>query len=215
MDPKEVREKTVRDAKTALILDAGMKVFAEKGYHGTRLEDIAAAAGFSKAALYNYYDSKEAIFLSLAVREYERLYEKLTAQVDPSQSLAANLERVLRAILELCGEHFALLLEVSDFRVTTGPDVAALAQQHAALAGDLRERFLRMQRVFTGMMAAARARGEVHSPLSDQALASFLGAQIRGVMFQWKLAGAKGDIRRDVRDVLEFCLRGMRAGGAA
>jgi len=215
MDPREVREKTVRDAKTALILDAGMKVFAEKGFHGTRLEDIAAAAGFSKAALYNYYDSKESIFLSLAVREYERLYEKLRSQVDPSQPLAVNLERALRAILELCGEHFGLLLEVSDFHGTAGPDVAALAHEHAALAGDLRERFLRMESLFTGMMSAARARGEVGSPLSDRALASYVSAQIRGVMFQWKLAGRKGDIGGDVRDALEFCLRGMRAGGAA
>jgi len=61
-NPKEVRDQTVRDAKTNLILDSALKVFSEKGYHETRLEDVAAAAGFSKASLYNYYEDKEEIF---------------------------------------------------------------------------------------------------------------------------------------------------------
>jgi hypothetical protein len=68
MDPKENRERVIKDAKCALILNAAKKLFDAKGYWETRLEDIAADVGFSKASLYNYYPDKESLFLSLAIR---------------------------------------------------------------------------------------------------------------------------------------------------
>ena len=44
------------------ILDAALVSFAEKGYKGTNLRDLAAGLGLSKSALYRHYDSKEAIW---------------------------------------------------------------------------------------------------------------------------------------------------------
>jgi AcrR family transcriptional regulator len=79
MDAKENRDQIVRDAKSSLILDAALKMFAEKGFHETRLDDIAAAAGFSKASLYNYYADKEAIFLHIIIRMHEKIIEALKA----------------------------------------------------------------------------------------------------------------------------------------
>jgi len=60
----EIREKTKKQ-----ILDAGLKVFAVKGYHGTSISDIAKEAGVSKGLAYNYFKSKkelaEAVLLNL------------------------------------------------------------------------------------------------------------------------------------------------------
>lgn len=47
---------------SARLLSAAQHVFATTGYDAARIQDIAAEAGFSKAAFYLYYDSKEAIF---------------------------------------------------------------------------------------------------------------------------------------------------------
>jgi AcrR family transcriptional regulator len=47
------------------LLDAAGQVFAERGFHGATLDDVAATAGVSKGALYHYFDSKEAVFLAL------------------------------------------------------------------------------------------------------------------------------------------------------
>lgn len=210
MDPREAREKAVRDAKAGLILDAALKVFAQSGYHSTRLEDIAAAAGFSKGSLYNYYDSKEAIFLSLAIREYERLCEKLSDRLDPQRALAENVEAVLRTVFELFGEHFALLLEISDVRAMSGLELESLAKQHDALMIDFRHWVHETQTLFVAILSAARARGELRSPLDDKVLAAYIGAQLRGVLFDWKIAGRKGDIDQTVRQALEFVLHGVR-----
>ncbi len=210
MDPREAREKAVRDAKAGLILDAALKVFARNGYHSTRLEDIAAAAGFSKGSLYNYYDSKEVIFLSLAIREYERLCERLADRLDPRKALAENIEVLLRTVFEVFGEHFALLLEISDVRAMSGMELESLAKQHAVLMQDFRHWVRETQALFETILSAARARRELQSSLDDGVLARFIGAQLRGVLFDWKIAGRTGDIDQSVQQALEFVLHGVR-----
>lgn len=48
------------------ILDAARKLFREKGYYATTMQDIADAVGLQKASLYHYIRSKEALLLKIA-----------------------------------------------------------------------------------------------------------------------------------------------------
>lgn len=57
-----------KQARPGEILDAALKVFAEKGFAAARMEDIARAAGVTKGTIYLYFENKEAVFKSL-VRE--------------------------------------------------------------------------------------------------------------------------------------------------
>ena len=50
------------------ILQTALALFAERGYAGTSMSDIAGALGLSKAALYRHYESKQAIFDSIVAR---------------------------------------------------------------------------------------------------------------------------------------------------
>lgn len=56
------RRKAVSDLKRGLILDAARKVFEAEGLDGASLRAIAAAAGYTPAALYFHFDSKEGIY---------------------------------------------------------------------------------------------------------------------------------------------------------
>ncbi|MGY2906238.1 TetR/AcrR family transcriptional regulator [Bradyrhizobium sp. URHC0002] len=56
------RRKAVSDLKRELILDAARKVFEADGLEGTSLRAIAATAGYTPAALYFHFESKEAIY---------------------------------------------------------------------------------------------------------------------------------------------------------
>ena len=47
------------------ILDAALDLFAEKGFFGTSLRDVAAAVGVRESALYNYFPGKDALFEAL------------------------------------------------------------------------------------------------------------------------------------------------------
>jgi len=59
---KSVRQQAVSELKRSLILDAARKVFEAEGLDGASLRAIASAAGYTPAALYFHFDSKEAIY---------------------------------------------------------------------------------------------------------------------------------------------------------
>lgn len=55
------------------ILDAALKVFAEQGYSGTTMDAVAAASGLSKPTLYQYFDSKEALFQAMMLGKRDQM----------------------------------------------------------------------------------------------------------------------------------------------
>ncbi len=55
-----------------LLLDSAIDVFAEKGYHGASLDDVAEAAGFTKGAVYSNFTRKSDLFRALLEREAGR-----------------------------------------------------------------------------------------------------------------------------------------------
>jgi TetR/AcrR family acrAB operon transcriptional repressor len=97
--------KRLQGAKTrAELLAAGIKVFAERGYHRARLDDIAAAAGTTKGALYWHFADKEDFLAAMLEKLIER-WNKQEAERIPMQgdaldfllsSLARFAERLLR-----------------------------------------------------------------------------------------------------------------------
>jgi AcrR family transcriptional regulator len=65
-----------------LLLDAAIGVFAEKGYHGASLDDVADAAGFTKGAVYSNFTRKSDLFRALLEREAGRYDQALTQTVE-------------------------------------------------------------------------------------------------------------------------------------
>lgn len=61
--------------KRKQILDGARQMFLSKGFEGTSMQDVARAAGVSKGTLYVYFDSKEAMFEALVVKECGRLQD--------------------------------------------------------------------------------------------------------------------------------------------
>src|ERR1700761_7277297 len=71
MEP-DTNEQTVRwtrrkNERPGEILDAALRVFAEKGFSAARMEDIAKAAGVTKGTIYLYFENKEQVFKSLVL----------------------------------------------------------------------------------------------------------------------------------------------------
>jgi AcrR family transcriptional regulator len=60
----------------ARIVDAATTLFAERGWQGTHVRDVAREAGCTKPALYYHFESKEALFLACVRRQVARLRER-------------------------------------------------------------------------------------------------------------------------------------------
>ena len=54
-----------RPPRREVILDCAARLFAERGYEGTTLGDLAAAASIAKATLFHYFSTKEKILFEL------------------------------------------------------------------------------------------------------------------------------------------------------
>jgi AcrR family transcriptional regulator len=63
------------------ILKESVRLFSEKGYHGTSMRDIASSSECSLPTLYYYYKNKVDLFYEVAYKEFVLLIERLNAQV--------------------------------------------------------------------------------------------------------------------------------------
>jgi len=74
------------------IIDGARRVFFEKGFDGASMDEVAKAAGVSKATIYVYFSSKEELFEALVLNDRARSAEHLFV-VDPSIDDVAGLLR--------------------------------------------------------------------------------------------------------------------------
>jgi AcrR family transcriptional regulator len=91
------RKKAVGDLKRRLILDAARGVFEAEGLDGASLRAIAARAGYTPAALYFHFDSKEAIYAEVLLRSLARLGDAVTRATARAKSPADRLRAAAMA----------------------------------------------------------------------------------------------------------------------
>jgi AcrR family transcriptional regulator len=82
------------------ILDAALAMFADKGYYGTSLRDVAGAVGIRESAIYNYFPGKEALFEALLMAESALKNERLSAILDTPHGDREALEQLAEFVLE-------------------------------------------------------------------------------------------------------------------
>ncbi len=128
------------DLKRDEILDAAASCFAERSYPAASMNDIAAACGTSKARLYHYYTSKEALLFDLLDRYTQRLL-LLIAQVEATaqrRSLSDRdaLHELIRSFLQeyetSATRHVALLNDIK-FLSTEVDGAAGVSQRELIL----------------------------------------------------------------------------------
>ena len=94
--PKNADGQRTRQA----ILDAALDLFADKGFFGTSLRDVAAAVGVRESALYNYFAGKDALFDALLEAHQTTRTERMTSLIEaPIADGRALLEQLAATTL--------------------------------------------------------------------------------------------------------------------
>jgi AcrR family transcriptional regulator len=99
MQEKLTPERRKELTRTAL-LDAAQAIFAERGYYGVGLEEIAQAAGFSKGAIYSNFGSRQKLFLAVLERRNQRLLDAYGQLLDGNAAHRASAADVARVWAE-------------------------------------------------------------------------------------------------------------------
>ena len=90
----ELREQR-RERNAREIQQAAMSLFAERGYAGVTVEDIAGEAGISERTFFRYFASKDHLLVAEASRRIEVIHESLTGQPDELDAWTALRNAVL------------------------------------------------------------------------------------------------------------------------
>ncbi len=123
---------TKRRPKTiTALLDAAMELFAEQGYGATSIPEICVRAGLTKGAFYSNFANKDALFLALLSRSWERRADWIRRSMPAAEFLAAEEsgKRPSLAHLEVDRQWTLVSMEFS-LHAIRQPDVAALLVEH-------------------------------------------------------------------------------------
>jgi AcrR family transcriptional regulator len=91
------------------VLDTAMVVFARKGFHQARMDDIVNESGLSKGAIYWYFKSKDDILLELIEHIFQQEMDYLRTLVVESHSVSACLEQFTRHTMRTASEMTSFL----------------------------------------------------------------------------------------------------------
>ena len=92
--------RTQEDAEKTkqMILDAGIRIFAEQGYYHTSMEEIAKAANVTRGAVYWHFKSKEDFILAMADSIYTETSERISLYFSRGTTLGDKLSETIKNI---------------------------------------------------------------------------------------------------------------------
>jgi AcrR family transcriptional regulator len=196
------RKRLSAEDRRAAILDAALEIFSRHGYNGTSIDEIATAAGISKALIYEHFPSKKDLHVSLLERHVQDIFLRLAETADTKDPGEVRLRNGVNAFLEWAETHreaFRLL-----FRDTFERDVADVLE--------------RLQNQATGAIAALMAAepalqgagGDAPDlALAIEAMAQQLSGGVQSLAIWWQ---QHPDIEREwlVDRVMDYAWVGLK-----
>src|SRR5437899_12444356 len=200
MLPRAVSERTAD--RRAELLEAAVRVFAAKGFHASRVGDIAEEAGVAHGLLYHYFRSKEEV-LETSFREG---WEVLATETDRIESSGVSLREQLR--------RFARIY-LGSWLVT--PELIAVLVREIARSSNVGNRaddvgviFRSLQR----MIASAQERGEVRADCNARLASWVVYGALEEILTGWvlgQLPTEEEDVERAVVTVVDVAYAGLAA----
>lgn len=94
------RKKEPRSVHRENIASAASALFMEKGIAATSMDDIAKAAGYSKATLYVYFEDKEEIVGILVLCSMKKLYDYIASALERQDSTKARYDLICKSLVQ-------------------------------------------------------------------------------------------------------------------
>ena len=169
------------------LLGAARLLFIEYGYAGSSMAQISARAGGSKQTLYNYFSSKEEVFVAVMMERGGKRIDALFATLDGSHDIRANLLRFGEAFLTLLLDEEVLGFRRMIIGEGAKSNLGALYFEHGPK---------RIYEKLAAYLSAEMTRGNIVSRDADLAAFHFKGL-IEAGPFQGCLEGARGPVAED------------------
>lgn len=188
--------------KRERILDAAVRVFARKGFHATRVSEVAKAASVADGTIYLYFESKEHLLVSLFEDRVGRLLTYLETELPRVATASHRLQRIIELQLGLLdGERDLAEVVTIILRQST-----KLMKEHAA------PKFNAYLDVIARVIDEGQATGELRADVSPHLAARALFGALDAIAMTWALGKAEhGGLLRASGQLVEIMLRGLAA----
>jgi AcrR family transcriptional regulator len=196
----------VPEDKRQLILDAAVRVFARKGYHTSRVGDIAEEAGVAHGLLYHYFDSKDELLETIFRNTWTLMIDTIKG-VEALDDPARETLRKIAAIVLRAWRDTPDIVRVLVREVTRSPHL----QQEI---GETEQAFAALERI----IRKGQENGEFREDV-DPRFASFIfyGA-LEEILTGWvmgQLPDGDEDVRLAERTIVEMLCDGLLAASPA
>jgi TetR/AcrR family transcriptional regulator, fatty acid metabolism regulator protein len=186
--------------KRKRILDAAIRVFAEHGYHGARVGDIAEDAGVAHGLLYHYFASKDDVLRTIFVENWGALIARFRAVETSDEPAPEKLEGIAKILLRTWRNDPALVT-VMVREVARSP----LLQDRV---DEVREAFAIVQRVIEEGQASGAFRADLDARLASWVFYGGLEEILTGWVLG-QLPDGEDDVGRAERTAIEIAARGL------
>ncbi len=211
-NPRRAAERAVRTEgqgepeKRRAILHAAVHVFAQKGYHGCRIADVARRAGVAYGLVYHYFQNKDELLESVFAEQWTLFVQSLEAIRSGPGSAAEQLDSVCRFVLDVFRTApeavRVLILEVS-----RAPD--------ALRAGSTPQTLEAALRIVADMVRRGQQEGELRRDVDPMvAAATLLGAlelNLTGMVVGLLRAPSEEAVEQMKQQVVAIALGGLLA----
>ncbi|HEU4489380.1 MAG TPA: TetR family transcriptional regulator [Jiangellales bacterium] len=180
-----------------LLQEHALRLFADRGYAGTTVEDIAAAADVSPRTFFRYFASKEAVVLE---DEYDPLLFERMRRIDPREPPVGAMRRIIASLLpDIYAEDRDRILARSRLVYGT-PELAS------AVNGQLTG----FERLLAGTLAEVH--GRAPDDLEARVVAAVSVAAMRCAIEQWVAADGAPDLGGLLDQAFDVVERGLTLG---
>lgn len=166
----------VSDERKPQIINAALRVFARKGYHGATMPEIAAEAGLSVGGLYWYYKSKDAVVAAILAQLFD-------ADLDALAILLAQ-ERPAGERLLTFAQHAVATFDEHRWLIPVGIDLYGTAAHDAQARGFIQRYLGRYREAIAALITQGIERGEFR-PVDPHDAANALLAMEEGLSLLW------------------------------
>lgn len=181
--------------RRAQLLGIGRALFAERGFDGTSVEEIAGRAGVSKPVVYEHFGGKEGLYAVVVDREMQALLASVTAALHSGGHPRAVLERAALALLDYIEEStdgFRILVRDSPVAQSTGTFASLISDAAGQVEYILADEF------------AQRHLDEVDAPMYAQMLVGMVA-----LTGQWWLDARRPDKQQVAAHLVNLAWNGL------
>lgn len=195
------------NATREAILKAAQRLFGEKGYSDTGLEEIAAAAGVTRGAVYHHFEGKPDLFNELIRERYSRAAGLIAEIMARHESPLATIRLIVRRSLEYLeeDEEFREVQRMLIFKTPVLPEMERGLREKA----DGIKRYLELLR---GIVDAGLACGEIRAGVDPLDVARAIIGFVNGVTMLWLFDTAAFSIRERAGALAALFVEGLCTG---